>query len=285
MNLSKKQRIFDLAVQSLKRISNLPEGYYICPLCLQGFKNSNSLTIEHAPPRSIAGSGMVLTCSQCNNYYGSKIDSNVAGRRTFHQKIIDKENPSRYYLELNGEKLSVNITMGEKQVKIEVIPNRNDPKVVNKISNEFTSNSKFKVTSQFSYNERYARIGDLKSAYLIAFAYFGYSYILNPKLNKVREQIIFFDDEIIKNFMFYKNESINECEVIKINDPFSYLWVRFEKSNVILPWIDSEEELYDKVFANIDSGIQVSGEKYDSVSHPLFLLDCKGGVKINFESA
>jgi hypothetical protein len=51
------------------------------------------------------------------------------------------------------------------------------------------------LTAKIKVNWRGAVIGDLKSAFLAAFAVFGYRFAVHPRLNDMREQIQSWDRE------------------------------------------------------------------------------------------
>src|SRR5260221_763421 len=57
---------------------------YLCPICLDEFNENdltpsvnNFLTLEDAPPDSLSGSKIALTCKKCNNGCGTEIDTHL----------------------------------------------------------------------------------------------------------------------------------------------------------------------------------------------------------------
>lgn len=77
---------FDLGAEAIARV--LP-GYprsSVCPWCLTGFLPAaldlGSLTRDHAPPRSLGGAPLVLTCRKCNNSAGSRLNAHMRVMRT-----------------------------------------------------------------------------------------------------------------------------------------------------------------------------------------------------------
>src|SRR5438067_18682 len=60
--------------------SNTPSLYF-CPICLHGFPieaaSDGRLTEEHAPPESLRGRSICLTCKPCNDQAGSSLDSQM----------------------------------------------------------------------------------------------------------------------------------------------------------------------------------------------------------------
>ena len=88
----KRQKIFDIYSGNLKFLEDnnvLHSNYseqptYICPICLTHFTSisdlKNPLTLEDAPPKSLGGKADTLTCKNCNNTCGHKIDFHLTER-------------------------------------------------------------------------------------------------------------------------------------------------------------------------------------------------------------
>src|SRR5690348_9023542 len=55
--------------------------FYVCPICLRAFAEEaltdGLLTREHAPPRSVGGQRLALTCKSCNSTAGYAADSDL----------------------------------------------------------------------------------------------------------------------------------------------------------------------------------------------------------------
>src|SRR6266542_6919896 len=75
-------RAFRAAQRLLGREHFLPsdEDLYACPLCLKyifriGAIETGDLTREHAPPESLGGKKLALTCRWCNNDSGKHFDA------------------------------------------------------------------------------------------------------------------------------------------------------------------------------------------------------------------
>jgi len=178
---------------------------YICPLCRREFtseqlKNTgdNFLTIEHILPESVGGNEIVLTCKQCNNNYGSKLDShlkrgidtmqfNAGGtgvNKDAHFKIDDGiESNGRIYFNERG------------------IPNfhfegrRTNPKhhdyLKKLVQGKVPSGTiNFKLST---YDRIKFKAALLKSAYLKAFKDLGYIYMLNVNSEIPRKSVLIFD--------------------------------------------------------------------------------------------
>ena len=66
---------------AIGRAEDLPPTgeYYACPCCLRAYgrdaPSDGTLTYEDVPPKSVGGRWLVLTCKQCNNTAGTRLDA------------------------------------------------------------------------------------------------------------------------------------------------------------------------------------------------------------------
>ena len=74
----RKNSLFEQGCQNWSNISGIRE--YCCPICGE-VKKLAELTLEHAPPSSMGGKEIILTCYKCNNTAGSQIDAQVANQQ------------------------------------------------------------------------------------------------------------------------------------------------------------------------------------------------------------
>jgi hypothetical protein len=68
---------------------------FACPLCLRLFTRAeiDQLSVEHIVPSSIGGNVLTLTCTECNNRHGSKLDAHLINRLRAEDKLTGR-NPS-----------------------------------------------------------------------------------------------------------------------------------------------------------------------------------------------
>ena len=104
---------------------------------------------------------------------------------------------------------------------------------------------KFTITPLARYHLKYSKIGDLKTAFIICFAFFGYTFVLNTRLSSVREQIINYKTELIDRYWLASDPKINQKYFIcLIEKPISAVAVEIDKSTIILPWLEGPKDLY-----------------------------------------
>lgn len=182
---------------------------YICPGCMRQFsiddldtKLPNHLTLEDVPPKSLGGKPTILTCKECNNNAGVKIDSQLYSRMF----EMDKRNfiPGTSFharFKQDGKIVQGEVTVdidGTINVKHSYKKNQKDqldkfivdisPKTGNPIMNIEFYPSKL--------DSKRLQVALLKTAYLQCFEKYGYLIITNPIYDIVREQIKNPDDDI-----------------------------------------------------------------------------------------
>jgi hypothetical protein len=199
--MDKKQYWFELGAQAVSRVwTKLPFGY-VCPLCGTGFPPTEieQLTFEHAPPASLGGREIAITCKSCNSTAGYSVDINM--RR--YEDALDfrlgtMTKPVRICLEVAGQVQNATLLSESTGIKIIGLPKCNPPGTGKAITKEIerliaegsASNLRFRVTSAQTHSPRLVRRGWLRSAYLVAFALLGYRYAFSDALRPVRDQFI-----------------------------------------------------------------------------------------------
>jgi HNH endonuclease len=83
-NRRKKLQLFRLGAAAVARLSPGRVDQYACPLCrtlwVEDAIDAGMVTLEHVPPASMGGKGIVLTCERCNSPAGGTIDAAVRHR-------------------------------------------------------------------------------------------------------------------------------------------------------------------------------------------------------------
>ena len=198
-------RLFARFSENLALLHEELKGRYVCPLCLRDDFSEDSvrghspdLTEEHCIPDGLGENVFVLTCAGCNNTTGRTIDSHLhklLKAREFWKGTYGADLPAR--IDFAGNSLAVNIrrTAGEAvRMDMFVVKKACDPEAIRRSEESIRNKQQvdgFKL--HFGPNEtpdtRRSRIALVKSAYLLMFQKFGYSYILHDLLDPVRQQI------------------------------------------------------------------------------------------------
>jgi hypothetical protein len=84
-NRAKKAQWAREAIAVTDAITKNGAGRYLCPLCLNWFTDLDDLSLEHAPPRSIGGRHMAVTCRRCNSRSGHTVDAELRHAETLYE--------------------------------------------------------------------------------------------------------------------------------------------------------------------------------------------------------
>lgn len=168
----------------------------ICPLCfnkyftLDDIENKN-LTAEHVPPDKLGGTVDTLTCRDCNNNHGASLDSHLVSHirsidalsgtgPTYVDGVASGEGTGEFRVEFRST--------ADKQWELLGVPKASNMQNIDEFTKGFLSRDfKFNLTLRLP-NERRARLSLIRSAYLTAFRYLGYGFLVNFNLGRLRYQ-------------------------------------------------------------------------------------------------
>jgi hypothetical protein len=172
---------------------------YICPVCTRQFNKEdldqeakNPLTLEDAPPKSLGGRANILTCRECNNGAGQQIDFHLTARMNEldqHQFVPGVEFHPEF--DHNGTIVQGTVKVNEDGVidAAHAVKKNNPQKLGEYIAatgKEEVINIKFRDSKVDIFRLQLAL---LKTAYLMTFEKYGYSFILNPIYDRLRDQL------------------------------------------------------------------------------------------------
>lgn len=206
-----REKIFDLysnqllllKQQGLLDVEFLSDQPYICPLCLREFNKThlnvmlpNHLTLEDAPPKSLGGSAMVLTCKECNNTCGSMVDIHLfnAMKRNELRKFPIGVEQEMFFLK-DGKRIRAKVTpTGDGKLTVFHSAKNNNPIDLKDFIENDIGKNKGGIINIFPLSlkiltER-VEIALLKAGYILAFAKFGYLFLLDNFYNDIRRQIL-----------------------------------------------------------------------------------------------
>ena len=205
-NYKKKKFIFDVFSKQLNDIKiQTVEGpiiqlidSYVCPLCLEIFTidKISELTVEHIPPKSVGGTGSILTCKHCNNTCGK--DLAIALQLELQIRDFDSvqlKDGVDSKVQCNDISVNCITKYQDKKILFTIDEKRNNPGTISQLFSELKNNTgeyTIKVDSKIGNKPRNieaANASILKSAYLLAFWCLGYRYILHDSLKIVRKLI------------------------------------------------------------------------------------------------
>ncbi len=269
----KKQQLFRLGAAAIERLSPEYQGQYVCPLCnILWFERAidvGMLTLEHVPPASMGGKGIVLTCKRCNSPAGSSIDAALRMRedliqlgRGLHGHGGEYEGKAQ--VEFGGVRTNARLKLSGKNLAIEVPQRLNNPARFEEQKSSMpraataagAEPAQIRLHAPIRFKWRDAQVGDLKSAYLATFALLGYTFALHPRLEAVRQQIQHPGQEIIEGAWWIAPPELTvDPMLVVVREPFPCVLVRMRSALVVLPWPTSPPDFYDRLRADFASGV------------------------------
>lgn len=175
----------------------IEEPYMACPLChacfIKGDIDQGDLTLEHVPPQSLGGKGILLTCKECNNNYGSSLDAPlleiIGAKDALSGRGDDRVSGE---LQVDGKRIAIEFRKNRGNVgEFYVIPKATDSRNIAAMYNRFNSVSRpVEISFQLkSLRSTMSLVALLRHAFLYGFTHFGYSFLVNPNIEKVLQQI------------------------------------------------------------------------------------------------
>lgn len=247
-----RERWFNRGADAVERVWPGKPRCYVCPLCMRGFLpkalDGDELSLEHAPPKSLGGRSVALTCRECNNRAGRKLDREMLFREemlSFAMGTMSQPLGSQLKL-MSGQTVNVKVQHTGSSMLVLGSPRHNDPRVQRAWKDELDQlvdegvgdERKFEISLHRGYRHRNALIGWLRAAYLVAFAALGYRYILNPALKLVRQQLADENTLLLKCFsLTAPGASPKERQVLIVEEPASLdsVLVQMGRHLVFLP--------------------------------------------------
>jgi hypothetical protein len=178
------------------KIYRIDKAIYVCPLCLRKFTikavegENPLLTLEHVPPKALGGPSKILTCKVCNNTSGKDLDSAIMAGLKAYSFFTGKPHssiPSRFII--NSKRFEGELRYrGKNEITLRLNENYNSREVINLPPYFEQSEGRVNFILSFPSNKRF-RNAVLRVAYLQAFTLFGYSFVFNDNIEKIRNHL------------------------------------------------------------------------------------------------
>jgi hypothetical protein len=216
------------------------------------------LSLEHVPSKRLGGRSLLLTCKQCNNVAGTRLE----GEMTRFEELFDfpagtMRKATRARLKVGTAELRVEVQAEGRSIALNRLPKANRPDSEAAMQREFErgniqgSRPSLHITfARFRYRE--ALVGWLRAGYLVAFAALGYRYILRPDLDLVRRQIANPRDHVITVYRATLPAELPEQRrVLLVDEPraLSSLAIQMGRHLIFLPWAPPAQQFYDVLAA------------------------------------
>lgn len=269
----KKNRLYEQGCHNCSKLTG--QKLYCCPICGE-IKEISDLTLEHAPPRSMDGKEIILTCYKCNNTAGSKIDAQVANQQNqlrlikgFAERSFDQD--ERLRLQVGDIKLNVELSKSNDdsgKLNFKILGDTNNPEHIEQMK-EYAREAatagkgyKFNIQSvgRYNFHKSLADIGHLKTAFLISTAALGYVFAASANLSNVRRQIQSPNEKIAKFYVEVNpKDSINDC-ILELEEK-GIIVVSFSGVIVVLPHPIQNIAIFESSLEEIRAGkiINITG--------------------------
>ncbi len=228
-----KKKIFEQYRDWLVKagIETTSQDRALCPLCWEE-KEYQELSLEHIIPQSVGGNRCVLTCTQCNNEHGSKLDSHIS-RFQSTQDAFKGHGTIPATLDVKGKKVVANIEWGDGFKNIQIVDKASNPATISGIQDMFKNGevSEINLNLLYGYAMKSLQEGLLRCAYLAVFKCFGYEYARQKGVQIIRRRIC---DPLVKC------PPLDSLTGILNGDKLSW-----DKSHIIIPCrIDGYESFF-----------------------------------------
>lgn len=271
-----KRQYFEKGATALRNIASIDQECYCCPICTRLYLPEDLevgvLTLEHAPPKQVGGKPLALTCKECNSVAGYSVDSAVVQRQRqldFAKALMGQKSnyKGRATFLIGGETLNINFERDQGVASIKPLKEINDPKKLKAYQDYMMhlyqagkgNEQEVTITPNAKYHHKYSKVGDLKAAFIICFALFGYRFALNTRLSPVREQIINYTKDIIDCYWLVSDPKITQQHFVCLTKkPILAIAVKLDSSTIILPWIKGPNNFYKHLKENYANKESVS---------------------------
>lgn len=272
------------------------EDWYICPLCSRAFtidelvdRANGGLSVEHVPPKRLGGKRLVLTCRRCNTSHGTRFDAEAVAEDRIRRFNSGQSGASGRWLMTVGDLTArVDAEVAGEGMRLMGLPQHTNPAHMARFVEHMMSmvrlrrgDFQFTLTPVRKYSPGHARVSRIRTAYLAAFALFGWSYILQPALVPVREQLANPATLTLPPLTVDDPDGEDERRVIwLIEEPVEHrsVLVLFGQHGVFLPVPDDARTLAqvaDALAVDQPGGVSYSftGKKFAWPAGPQHLLD------------
>jgi len=282
---AKRLKWFLKGVEALRQARPEAPKMYYCPLCLVGYPSTDELTLEDVPPRSVGGRPLVLTCRGCNGRSGHELDYHARAGKNLRE-FAEGARDIRVRLAADDLKVTATMRKTSEGLSFSGLPQYCNPAHHKAFFARFEE-AAGRGTADFdlglSFVNRYdpwaENLAWLRASYLVAFAALGYTYILRPELEPLRQQLKNPGERILP-FMVSLVEAaeagLRRSIVVFEPTELRSILVQFDRRLLFLPDLTARDNFFGqlRVAAQAQSrAINFLGPELRWPTSPIFLLD------------
>lgn len=191
------------------------QDHFMCPTCLTPIPlhKREKITEAHVIPKATGGKIKTYLCDKCNGLLGRKQDKWFGE----HLKLINKKVATIFATDIKDGHFWIDDIRVNGTWKIEqnnefafyIHKDRNPPSINKLMKEKYGSRPpqiNLKVSIPILKHRKMVEMGFLTAGYLMWFGALGYSWVLQSHLNKIRQQILNPEKNILKTrFIAYCN--------------------------------------------------------------------------------
>lgn len=171
------------------------DGDYICPICLKSFgkEQIKDLSLEDAPEFSLGGRKISITCKKCNNTCGHIIDNHLVNFIDYlERKDFLPGSDRRVTIDDNEMKINGILVIDDNDNFKMVLPNKiNNPQKLKEHISKIEKDVVIDITNvPLKIDMEMVSAAIVKNAYILLFARFGYTFLLDNFYDRIRDYIL-----------------------------------------------------------------------------------------------
>ncbi|WP_406645795.1 hypothetical protein QEZ52_17670 [Aliisedimentitalea scapharcae] len=250
MKKARAKAIFNAGSRAIECLG-INDGKYYCPICGEGFTleagllnrkpNTNWLTEEDVPPKSVGGKVVILTCRLCNNSAGHNYEFDLVRRRNMVEQakcLVGQQDGEfgHVIFKVGGLSLNANLSRrnGITHFDISDKNNLSHLEVSKDTLSEFQDGDTLSISPPKGYQKENIEKADLKSAFLAVAAKFGYSIAFDSRMIPLRKAIIGRADH--KDLIHYMDFPPEISDKILVDEEAGVAAMKIEDRGVVIPW-------------------------------------------------
>ncbi len=228
-NCEKRKALFKLYAANLNALFPGVTDTFVCPFCQKSFGldsvtgDNPAVILAHCMPKRLKGKLVTLACADCDKRAGTELDVHLKNRletEDFYRG--DTEGPHRVWIDVAGHKVRADfeITKGaDGNPTHSVIMNQehSNPDAVRAVLEALHSGEAFKSVPTVYVGDRLdpdiamSRLAVLRSAFLMMFRAFGYRYVFDDNLIRLRAQLLNPRDQILPTVTAISLDETTDC--------------------------------------------------------------------------
>lgn len=228
-NCEKREALFKLYAANLNSLFPDVTDTFVCPFCQKSFGpdsvtgDNPTVILAHCMPESLKGKLVTLACADCDTRSGKELDVHLKNRletEDFYRG--DTDGSHRVWIEVAGHKVRADFEImrgadGNPVHSVIMDQEHSHPDAVRAVLEALHSGEAFKsvptvyVGNRLDPDIAISRLAVLRSAFLMMFRVFGYRYVFDDNLIRLRAQLLNPQDQILPTVTAITLDETTDC--------------------------------------------------------------------------